>query len=87
MDDDKTKKGLGRGLMSLFSDQPEDSSTKLNINSPYLLVSISDLNRNRFQPRSYFNEQKIEELAQSIKKMVLFNQLQLDQDQMESMKL
>ena len=68
MDDDKTKKGLGRGLMSLFSDQPEDLSTKLNINSPYLLVSISDLIRNRFQPRSYFNEQKIEELAQSIKK-------------------
>ena len=68
MDEEKTKKGLGRGLMSLFSDQPEDSSTKLNINSPYLLVSISDLIRNRFQPRSYFNEQKIEELAQSIKK-------------------
>ena len=74
MVDEKNKKGLGRGLMSLFGDQAtavQDNKTnavKKDINSPYLLISIGDLNRNRFQPRSYFDEKKIDELAQSIKK-------------------
>jgi ParB family chromosome partitioning protein len=65
---DEKKKGLGRGLMSLFGDQEEPISVKSNPNNPYLLASISDLVANRFQPRKYFDEQKIEELAQSIKK-------------------
>ena len=74
MVDDKNKKGLGRGLMSLFGDQdksqqdPEESIKQLDPNSSYLLVSIGDLNRNKFQPRIYFDEKKIEELSQSIKK-------------------
>ena len=71
---EKNKKGLGRGLMSLFGDEQESSVTdkkslnKIEPNSAYLLVSISDLSRNTFQPRSYFDEKKIDELAQSIKK-------------------
>ena len=70
---EKDKKGLGRGLMSLFGDEQESSVTekslnKIEPNSAYLLVSISDLSRNTFQPRSYFDEKKIDELAQSIKK-------------------
>ena len=68
MAEDKTKKGLGRGLISLFGDQPEEMPTKTDSNNPYLVVSISDLVRNKFQPRNYFDEKKIEELAQSIKK-------------------
>ena len=70
----KNKKGLGRGLMSLFGDQAEPISIeakklkKVDPNSSYLLLSISDLNRSRYQPRTYFNESKIEELAQSIRK-------------------
>ena len=68
MAEDKTKKGLGRGLISLFGDQPEEMPTKSDLNNPYLIVSISDLVRNKFQPRNYFDEKKIEELAQSIKK-------------------
>ena len=36
--------------------------------SSYSLVSIGDLNSNRFQPRIYFDEKKIDELSQSIKK-------------------
>ena len=67
MADEKTKKGLGRGLMSLFGDQ-EENSEKSNIESPYLLVSIGDLVPNKFQPRNYFDDQKLEELALSIKK-------------------
>ena len=74
MPDDKNKKGLGRGLMSLFGDQVEsdkrgeDFAKKVNPNSSYLLVSIGALNGNRFQPRMYFDERKIDELAISIKK-------------------
>ena len=74
MIDEKNKKGLGRGLMSLFGDQdksqqdPEESIKQLDPNSSYLLVSIGDLSRNKFQPRIYFDEKKIEELSQSIKK-------------------
>ena len=67
MADEKTKKGLGRGLMSLFGDQ-EENLEKSNIKSPYLLVSIGDLVPNKFQPRNYFDDQKLEELALSIKK-------------------
>ena len=65
---DYKKKGLGRGLSSLFGDQPDDVPSTTSINNSYLLVSIGDLVRNRFQPRHYFNETKINELVQSIKK-------------------
>ena len=74
MVDEKNKKGLGRGLMSLFGDQAEsvkinETSTQISDpDNPYLLASISDLNRNKFQPRIFFSEEKIEELAKSIKK-------------------
>ena len=74
MVEDKNKKGLGRGLMSLFGDQEktkineDNSQEKTGSKNPYLLVSIGDLTQNRFQPRIYFDETKIDELAQSIKK-------------------
>jgi len=68
MADDKKKKGLGRGLISLFGDQPEEVPENLITNNPYSIVSIGDLARNRFQPRNHFDEKKIEELSLSIKK-------------------
>jgi len=68
MTEDKTKKGLGRGLMSLFGDEEVEILAKEKPNSSYLLVSIGNLARNRFQPRNYFDDSKIDELAQSIKK-------------------
>jgi len=67
MADEIKNKGLGRGLMSLFGDQDQEVSIKPDINNGYLLVSISNIARNRFQPRKYFDDKKIEELAQSIK--------------------
>jgi ParB family transcriptional regulator, chromosome partitioning protein len=66
MADKKNKKGLGRGLMSLFGDQ-EVSAPQTDLKTDYLLVSISNLVANKFQPRTYFDKEKIEELAQSIK--------------------
>ena len=71
---EKNKKGLGRGLMSLFGDQVESNTNEeifpklASPNNPYLLASIGDLTRNKSQPRIYFDDKKIEELSQSIKK-------------------
>ena len=60
------KKGLGRGLSALFGDEkPRDKPQKLKQSNT---VSISDLSRNPYQPRQYFSEEKLEELANSIKK-------------------
>ena len=59
------KKGLGRGLSALFGDQKVSEKTvDKTINS----ISISDLSRNPFQPREIFNEEKLTELSNSIKK-------------------
>ena len=60
------KKGLGRGLSALFGDEKsEDKPQEINKSNA---VSISDLSRNPYQPRQYFSEEKLEELANSIKK-------------------
>ena len=59
------KKGLGRGLSALFGDSAPQTTTK---NSETKRVSISDLTRNPYQPRETFNEFKLDELANSIRK-------------------
>ena len=59
MDTSKIKKGLGRGLSSLIG----ESKVEININK----LSISDLESNKFQPRKIFNEDKMEDLTNSIK--------------------
>ena len=60
------KKGLGRGLSALFGDSKPVSENK-EVNS-VTRVSIGDLSRNPYQPRMNFREEKLEELANSIKK-------------------
>ena len=60
------KKGLGRGLSALFGDQVKDE--KSPIKSAINRVLISDLSRNPYQPRETFNEDKLIELSNSIKK-------------------
>jgi len=60
------KKGLGRGLSALFGDEkPKNKPQEIKQSN---IVSISDLSRNPYQPRQHFNEEKMEELANSIKK-------------------
>ena len=60
------KRGLGRGLSALFGDSApkEKSSLTSQINT----AAIADLTRNPYQPRQNFREEKLEELANSIKK-------------------
>ena len=59
MDAFKIKRGLGRGLSSLIGD------TKVNSNINKL--PITDLVRNKFQPRKNFDQENLEELTNSIK--------------------
>jgi len=59
MDALKIKKGLGRGLSSLIGDSKVDE----NINK----LSISELVRNKYQPRKNFNQENLNELTSSIK--------------------
>ena len=55
----KNKKGLGRGLSSLIGDVKTT-----NVNNK---LSLSDIIRNRFQPRKNFDKTYLEELSNSIK--------------------
>ena len=55
----KNKKGLGRGLSSLIGDTKTVSKNNK--------ISVSDLIRNRYQPRKTFDEESLEELTNSIK--------------------
>ncbi len=60
------KKGLGRGLSALFGDEkPKDKPQKIQQSNT---ISISDLSRNPYQPRQHFSEEKLEELAKSVRK-------------------
>ena len=54
MVEEKNKKGLGRGLMSLFGDQADENGTDQVPNTAYLSVSISDLEKNQFQTEKLF---------------------------------
>ena len=60
------KKGLGRGLSALFGDSTLKEKSKTSNQSN--MVAISDLLRNPYQPRQNFKEDKLEELAKSIRK-------------------
>ena len=60
------KKSLGRGLSALFGDEKPEAKRKETTSSNQ--ISISDLSRNPYQPRQNFSEEKLEELANSIRK-------------------
>ncbi len=60
------KRGLGRGLSALFGDQTKSEKTSDEVAPSKVL--ISDLSRNPYQPRQNFREEKLDELANSIKK-------------------
>ena len=57
--ENRLKKGLGRGLSSLLG----DTSKKINKNK----ILIKDINRNKLQPRKYFDKSALQELTDSIK--------------------
>ena len=55
----RLKKGLGRGLSSLLGDSQKKEETNK--------VLIRDIIRNKFQPRTSFIKEDLEELTNSIK--------------------
>ena len=75
------KKGLGRGLSALFGDEKPKTIGK---NDETNKVAISDLKRNPYQPREIFNEAKLEELANSIKKNGIIQPIAVRMDKSET---
>lgn len=58
------KKGLGRGLSALFGEIDKNNiSNEVQKNK----IPIADLDRNKYQPRTIFDEEKLNELSASIK--------------------
>ena len=63
----KKNKGLGKGLSALFGDQKKPENQGKNENNTQKAL-IGELARNKYQPRSIFDEEKLRELSESIKK-------------------
>ncbi|MBO4385335.1 MAG: ParB/RepB/Spo0J family partition protein [Clostridia bacterium] len=58
----KNKKGLGKGLESLFSDfEPQETDA-------VRIIPVNQIDNNPGQPRKSFDEEKLNELAESIKR-------------------
>ena len=63
----KKNKGLGKGLSALFGDQ-KNPENKGKIENNIQKVLIGELARNKYQPRTLFDEEKLKELSEYIKK-------------------
>jgi ParB family chromosome partitioning protein len=70
----KKRSGLGKGLGALLGDQvsevqsPSDSArTGFSTDSGIFLVPLSSIETNPFQPRTHFDKEALEELAESIR--------------------
>ena len=72
----RLKKGLGRGLSSLLG----DTTKKIETNK----VSISDIRRNKFQPRKHFDKKSLEELTNSIKEQGVIQPLIVRPDKLSN---
>ena len=58
----KKNKGLGKGLSALFGDQKNPENKGKN-DSNIQKVLIGELARNKYQPRTIFDEEKLKELS------------------------
>ena len=77
------KKGLGRGLTALFGDQKENIKKEDKISNNGLKASIGDLSPNKYQPRIHFDEEKLKELANSIKKNGIIQPIAVREDNLD----
>lgn len=62
----KKSKGLGKGLGAIF--QTENVTIEESDLSKVVNIKLGEIKRNPYQPRTIFNEEKINELAESIEK-------------------
>jgi|TARA_Y100000816_G_scaffold287019_1_gene269064 ParB family chromosome partitioning protein len=79
----KKKKGLGRGLTALFGDQKVEPNKNHKTIDKRNKVNISDLSRNKYQPRIHFDEEKLNELANSIKKNGIIQPIAVREDKVD----
>ena len=63
----KSQKGLGRGLDAIFGSEPVD--VKLKPMSQMTEIEIADIIPNPTQPRKQFDEEALDELADSIRQL------------------
>ena len=78
----KKRKGLGRGLSALFGDSSEIENTNV-IDIKKNVALISELNRNKYQPRIKFDENKLNDLSHSIKKNGVIQPIAVRKDKFE----
>jgi len=57
------RKSLGRGLSALLSELPEETAARVRFQE----LSLDWINENDYQPREYFDEESLADLAASIK--------------------
>ncbi|MBS4750514.1 ParB/RepB/Spo0J family partition protein [Carnobacteriaceae bacterium zg-ZUI78] len=69
---EKQTKGLGKGIGALFSSPMEDFETIDLDNEQVEEILLSDIRPNPYQPRKTFDEQALNELAESIKQTGVF---------------
>ena len=75
------KKGLGKGLSALFGDTNIKTSPKeKQAEKAQKTALIGDLNRNPYQPRTKFDENKLNELSKSIKQSGLIQPIAVRPD-------
>tara|TARA_X000001036_G_scaffold150413_1_gene142819 strand:+ start:204 stop:1073 length:870 start_codon:yes stop_codon:yes gene_type:complete len=81
----KKKKGLGRGLSALFGDEKKHENKPGNpaVKSNVTKVNIGDLSPNKYQPRVYFDKEKLEELSNSIKKNGIIQPIAVREDKVD----
>jgi len=70
----QTKRGLGRGLESLIP-PPATAEAGAGTRAGYHLLEVDSIVPNRQQPRTVFDEEKIRELADSIKEQGIIQPL------------
>ena len=61
----KLGKGLGRGLDAIFATENIELVTD---NDKIVEIALDEIKKNPYQPRTYFNEEKLNELKESIEK-------------------
>ena len=61
----KLGKGLGRGLDAIFA---TENVELVSDNDKIVEISLDEIKKNPYQPRTYFNEEKLNELKDSIEK-------------------
>ena len=78
------KKGLGRGLTALFGDQAHEKEKKKAPIAGNIKVQVGDLSPNKYQPRVHFDEDKLDELANSIKKNGIIQPIAVREDKQDA---